>query len=265
MKISGSSRKDGITFYGENYAVSVQYDKKKDSYSYELYERRTEKAVQNVPVLRGLESLWNNQGVRGMLVLSAAEAVGWMFSKSRSRYVRALGKGIIGAQYGLVAVLMYRIFGWDGEVRRFHGAEHKAIGAYEKRQGRISVQEAEEVSRISRRCGTNFLVYAAATGTVIGILPLGHGTFQQVLTMGAAYELFRMPAEKCPAVKSVIDPIGDALQRKVTTREPSQRQLQAACRGLNLLLEAESGQLSEEDKGKYIKTEQRSWLDRLIG
>ena len=146
MKISGSSRKDGITFYGENYAVSVQYDKKKDSYSYELYERRTEKAVQNVPVLRGLESLWNNQGVRGMLVLSAAEAVGWMFSKSRSRYVRALGKGIIGAQYGLVAVLMYRIFGWDGEVRRFHGAEHKAIGAYEKRQGRISVQEAEEVS-----------------------------------------------------------------------------------------------------------------------
>lgn len=75
-----------------------------------------------------------------------------------------------------------------------------------------------------------------------------------------------MPAEKCPAVKSTMDLFGDALQRKVMTREPDKGQLQAARRALNILIAAEKGELPEEERQQYLaNARERSWLDRLVG
>ena len=130
----------------------------------------------------------------------------------------------------------------------------------------ITEEEAERASRISRRCGTNYVVYVTAAGMTIGLLPLGHGLFQQLLTMGIAYEAFQMPTEKCPVVKSTLNLAGDALQRKIMTQEPHKGQLEAARKALNLLLAAEKGTLAEEEKQKYMENaRERSWLDRLIG
>jgi uncharacterized protein YqhQ len=162
--------------------------------------------------------------------------------------------------------MLYKVFGIKGEVKKFHGAEHKVINAYNKNGSKISEEEAALASRISRRCGTNFVVYLAATNLVVGVLPLGHGLFQEMLAMGAAYELFRMPEEKCPTVKNSINMAGDTLQRNIMTAEPDREQLEAARRALNLLIDAEQDQLDESEKQKYMENaRERSWMDRLIG
>ena len=270
MRISGSSRKDGMTLYGKKYAVTVKYQRKSGEYTYSLRTQSITGAgesMKNTPLLRGLYSLWRNTGMKVALAMSVVGIVGERLTlcpKHSKR--RKLGYGMVFAQYGFTAVMLYKIFGLGNDVRLFHGAEHKVINAYTLKQEEITEEEAERASRISRRCGTNYVVYVTAAGMTIGLLPLGHGLFQQLLTMGIAYEAFQMPTEKCPVVKSTLNLAGDALQRKIMTQEPHKGQLEAARKALNLLLAAEKGTLAEEEKQKYMENaRERSWLDRLIG
>lgn len=272
MRISGSSRKDGMTLYSDQYAVILTYDKKLGEYSYGLRsmneDTKAGEKIKNIPVFRGLYALWRNPGIKAAAAVSAAGVAGEMLVQSAPDHkgIRRLGRVLSFAEYGLMGLFLYKIFGTGGDVRKFHGAEHKVINAFTLTEKKITEQEAARASRISRRCGTNYLVYVTAANLTVGLLPLGHGIFQQLITMGAAYEGFRMPAEKCPAIKSTMDLFGDALQRKVMTREPDKGQLQAARRALNILIAAEKGELSEEERQQYLaNARERSWLDRLVG
>lgn len=271
MRISGSSRKDGMTLYGEQYAVILTYDKKSGEYSYGLRrmdeQNETTEKLKEIPLLRGLYSLWRNPGVKAAAAVSATAAAGEMLAAaSESKIARRLGRALMLAEYGFIGLLIYKIFGAGKDVRKFHGAEHKVINAYGAVEKKITEQDAARASRISRRCGTNYLVYVAAANLTVGLLPLGHGMFQQLITMGAAYEAFRMPVQKCPAVKSTIDLVGDGLQRKIMTCEPDKGQLQAARRAMNILIAAEKGDLAEDEKQQYMaNARERSWLDRLVG
>ncbi len=270
MRISGSSRKDGMTLYGEKFAVTVQYHSKSGEYTYSL---RTLPAAEGgdrlkkTPLLRGLYNLWRNTGTKAALTMSVVGIAGERLARCpKHSKRRRLGYGMILAQYGFTALMLYKIFGIGNEVRCFHGAEHKVINAYTLKKEEITEEEAERASRISRRCGTNYVVYVTAAGMTVGLLPLGHGLFQQLLTMGIAYEIFQMPTEKCPALKSTLNLAGDALQRKIMTQEPRKGQLEAARKALNLLLAAEKGTMAEEEKQKYMENaRERSFLDRLIG
>ena len=89
---------------------------------------------------------------------------------------------------------------------------------------------------------------------------------QQGLITGLAYEGFRLPEEKAPALKEVLNQAGDLLQRYVTTAEPDRPKLEAARIAMNLLVDAESGKLSD-DKIVYFRknADKRPLMDKLIG
>jgi uncharacterized protein YqhQ len=135
------------------------------------------------------------------------------------------------------------------DIRRvfeYHGAEHKAIAAYEN-GAPLTPESAQRFTTAHVRCGTNFLltvlvtailVYSVIGRPAIPILILSRVVLIPVIA-GIAYEVIRFAAKHMdrPSVQLAMRP-GLALQR-MTTREPSLDQLEVAIASLRAVMTAE--------------------------
>ena len=132
-------------------------------------------------------------------------------------------------------------------VWRYHGAEHKAVNAYE---GGADLRDLEQVARYSRvhdRCGTNLavivLVVTLVSYFVVGSLPLWLGGAYSLLVIALALEFFRLIGKRPKSrVGRVFLAGGRALQRSITTAEPGPKHLGLACEALECVLALEAGQ-----------------------
>jgi uncharacterized protein YqhQ len=146
------------------------------------------------------------------------------------------------------------------DIRRlfaYHGAEHKAVFAFE-RGVPLTVQSAAEQSRFHPRCGTSFvllvmLVAIALFSVLDSFLVMGFGTITLLTRLethlplipligGASYELIKLSAKhsQTPLGKAIAAP-GLWLQR-ITTKEPDEQQLGVALVALRSALGVEGGQ-----------------------
>lgn len=141
---------------------------------------------------------------------------------------------------------------------RYHGAEHKAIWAYEGFKP-LTVDEARPYSTRHPRCGTSFLFIVVGVSVLlhVALLPFvprlhPNDFINQVLMIlikvpmafpiaGIAYELQRWSAkDSCPAfIKGLTRP-GIWLQ-KITTQPPSDAQQEVALLSLDRALAREEG------------------------
>jgi uncharacterized protein YqhQ len=130
----------------------------------------------------------------------------------------------------------------SSELAGYHGAEHKAIGAYEHGG------EAFDATKEHERCGTHLvgpLVAATAVANLLAAqLPerarkagrLGGS----LLAMGVAVEVFSwVDRHRESRLATALSTPGFAFQRAVATEEPSREQLEVAERALAELLAAE--------------------------
>jgi uncharacterized protein YqhQ len=148
------------------------------------------------------------------------------------------------------------------EIRRvfmYHGAEHKAIAAYEAGED-LAVASARPKSRLHPRCGTTFLVMVvfvsilvfSGIGPLLPKLPIG-GVAENVLFFlmklpflpviaAITYEIQRITARFClrGPLRLVLYP-GFAVQG-ITTIEPDDRQLEVALASLRTTLWREQAQ-----------------------
>jgi uncharacterized protein YqhQ len=136
------------------------------------------------------------------------------------------------------------------DIRRvfeYHGAEHKAIAAYEAGVP-LTVENSRPYSRIHPRCGTSFLIAVIALSILLfslipGTWPLWAKGLSRVVLLpviaGLGYEFIKYSAKKCgnPVIKALMQP-GLWLQR-LTTREPSDDQIEVAIRSLGEALSME--------------------------
>jgi len=134
------------------------------------------------------------------------------------------------------------------EIRRvfqYHGAEHKAIYAYET-EGTLSVERARAMPRLHPRCGTTFLIVVVAMSVIVfsiafAFVPLPHvhpvlrhasGILLKIPLLfpiaGLAYEFQRWTARHYgnPAVRVLVQP--GLWTQKITTIEPDDDQLEVA-------------------------------------
>lgn len=137
------------------------------------------------------------------------------------------------------------------DVRRvfeYHGAEHKAIWAFENKKD-LTPQAAEDFSRLHPRCGTTFLLFVLSAGIVIhaaaipALLALWapqSGIWKQVYVIGVklllmvpisavAFELIKLSGRFASTSR-----LGAALcwpgmvLQTLTTKEPDEAQLEVA-------------------------------------
>jgi len=135
------------------------------------------------------------------------------------------------------------------DIRRlfqYHGAEHKAIAAYEN-DVEVTPERAQQFTTEHVRCGTNFLLTVMVTSvllySVFGrpsiIVLIASRALLIPVVAGVAYEIIRFAARNIdkPAVRFFMRP-GLALQ-KLTTREPTLDQLEVAIAALRAALTAD--------------------------
>jgi uncharacterized protein YqhQ len=147
------------------------------------------------------------------------------------------------------------VIGLLKDIRRvfqYHGAEHKAIAAYEN-DVELTPEVAQQFSTAHVRCGTNFLltvmVIAILVYSVIPRPSLGFVIASRVVLVpviaGISYEVIRLSARNVHRkwVRALMRP-GLALQ-KLTTRPPDLDQLEVAIASLRAVMTAE--QLADVD------------------
>lgn len=152
------------------------------------------------------------------------------------------------------------------DIRRvfeYHGAEHKAIWAYELEEP-LTPENAARHTTLHPRCGTSFVLIVLAMSIVFfalifpfvprvsDIAILNHLAMIGIKLplmfplAGMSYELQRLSARNgCPRwLKAIVAP-GMQLQ-KITTREPSKEQLEIAVLALSRSLAREEGRTAED-------------------
>jgi uncharacterized protein YqhQ len=147
------------------------------------------------------------------------------------------------ADFGLALVALRQ--GLGKQVWRYHGAEHKAVNAYEAGADLNDLDAVARYSRVHDRCGSNLVVVAALLLVLAYValsLPMDGltGVLVAVAVMVVALELFRQIVRRPRSVVSrVLLAGGKWLQRHVTTREPGPEHLKLACAALTRVLELE--------------------------
>lgn len=136
------------------------------------------------------------------------------------------------------------------DIRRvfeYHGAEHKVIGAFEAGEP-LTVENARKYTCIHPRCGTSFLMVVMVLSIMLfslipGSWPLWAKAVSRIALMpliaGLSYEFIKYSAKKrgSKVIEALILP-GLLLQR-LTTREPSDDQLEVAIRAMDEALAME--------------------------
>ena len=136
------------------------------------------------------------------------------------------------------------------DIRRvfeYHGAEHKAIGAYEAGEP-LTVENARKYTCIHPRCGTSFLMVVMVLSIMLfsmipGSWPLWAKAASRLALLpviaGLSYEFIKYSAKKRGnrIIEALIYP-GLLLQR-LTTREPSDDQIEVAIRAMDEALAME--------------------------
>jgi uncharacterized protein YqhQ len=166
--------------------------------------------------------------------------------------------GILGGYLGLLSRTKeaHKLF-------QYHGAEHKAIWAYES-GGELTAQAAQRFTTLHPRCGTSFLVMVMAVQLVVTALifsqvpllspnPFIHHGLILLLKLplmfpvaGLTYEIQKLTARPdCPRVITWLARPGLWLQH-ITTQEPTLEQLEVAVLALSRALAREEGRASED-------------------
>jgi uncharacterized protein YqhQ len=144
-------------------------------------------------------------------------------------------------------------------VFQYHGAEHKAIAAYEN-DVELTPEAAQQFSTAHVRCGTNFLLTVMVVAVLVySVIPRPNLWFvvaSRVLLMpliaGVSYEVIRLAAKNMHRrwVRVLVRP-GLWLQ-KLTTREPDLGQLEVAIASLRAVFTATQTAEVETRVGRLV-------------
>jgi uncharacterized protein YqhQ len=233
----------------------------------------------NIPVVRGFMSLAESLGLGfRALTWSANEqmpeeeqvsetAMGWTVIIAAAFFTSLFiliplfaGKGLSHLFHGSFAIVeglvrlalfvgYLLLVGRINDIKRvfqYHGAEHKAIAAYENGV-EMTPETAQQFSTAHVRCGTNFLLIVMVVAVfVYSFIPrpsllfvIGSRIVLIPVIAGLSYEVIRLAAKNMqrPWVRTLMRP-GLWLQR-LTTREPDLDQLEVAIASLRAVFTAD--------------------------
>lgn len=156
---------------------------------------------------------------------------------------------------GIVRVIVFFLYlgviSFLPDLRRvfeYHGAEHKAIHSYEAGDG-LDVEKATRYTTRHPRCGTAFLLVVMIMAIVVFTF-VGKPSFPLLilsrllgipLVAGLSYEVIRYAGRhKDGVISRILLGPGLMLQR-LTTREPSEEQVEVAVSALGEVLRVEAG------------------------
>jgi uncharacterized protein YqhQ len=198
------------------------------------------------------------KAIWGMILISVALAVGLFFiaplflTKLVNNWLpNTLAFTLIEGVIRIAIFIGYlKIIGMMADVKRvftYHGAEHKAVNAYEA-GAPMEPASLKKYSRAHVRCGTSFLFFVLVIAIIIFTFTGRQALWIMVLTrivllpviMGLGYEMIYFGARHTNnwLMKIVLAP-GLWLQ-SMTTGEPDEKQLEVAIAAMNKAVEVDN-------------------------
>jgi len=168
-----------------------------------------------------------------------------------------------GIRIGIFMLYLVGITAVSKDIKRFfayHGAEHKAIKVYERGEELIP-ENARKLDTSHVRCGTSFILYVLVLSILVfSLLPIDwwvEAVLSRVvvipLVAGIAFEFIMWSAKNQgnPVVRALIWP-GLQLQ-KLTTREPTDDQVEVAMASLKkVLAKEEEARIKPDATGQLV-------------
>jgi uncharacterized protein YqhQ len=170
--------------------------------------------------------------------LVAAETVvlglGWLVARSRPP---SWGHPLVEVGLWVAAVGAFRLVAPEAQWR-YHGAEHKAVTAYERGVDLDDVDLVLACPRVHPRCGTNLIVWLALCAPLLSRLP-GIARFAALpLALAVIAEILAAAARRPGrALARLVLAPGAAVQTWVTTKEPSPDEQRIGCAALQACLD----------------------------
>lgn len=137
---------------------------------------------------------------------------------------------------------------------QYHGAEHKAVNAYEHGK-KLEIKEVKKYSTMHLRCGTNFMLIVIIVSIFLFSLitgPLWIRLSSRIILIpmiaGISYEILKFIAkfEENLFIRLIAYP--GLLLQKFTTREPDESQIKVAIAALKKALELERNHSSPTEE-----------------
>jgi uncharacterized protein YqhQ len=190
------------------------------------------------------------------------KGVGWLIGSSIDNpIIFNLVEGAI--RIGIFMLYLVGITAVSKDIKRFfayHGAEHKAIKVYERGEELVP-ENARKLDTSHVRCGTSFILYVLVLSILVfSLLPIDwwvEAVASRVvvipLVAGIGFEFIMWSARNQgnPLVKALIWP-GLQLQ-KLTTREPTDDQVEVAMASLKkVLAKEEEARIKPDATGQLV-------------
>ena len=190
------------------------------------------------------------------------KGVGWLIGNSIDNpIIFNLVEGAI--RIGIFMLYLIGITAVSKDIKRFfayHGAEHKAIKVYERGEELVP-ENARKLDTSHVRCGTSFILYVLVLSILVfSLLPIDWWVEAVVsrvivipLVAGIGFEFIMWSARNQgnPLVKALIWP-GLQLQ-KLTTREPTDDQVEVAMASLKkVLAKEEEARIKPDATGQLV-------------
>ena len=193
----------------------------------------------------------------GLIATSLSMAIGLFFVLPLvlASLVARLGLGDLGRELLEGALRLLIFVGYlllirrSSDIRRvfgYHGAEHKAVNAYEAGAA-LTPAEVRRFTLIHPRCGTSFLLVVLLLSIVLFSFLSGLPFWMRLLSRivfvpliaGIGYELLRLSAANYhrPWVRKLVAPT--LLMQKLTTEEPDDQMIEVAILALRRVLVAD--------------------------
>jgi uncharacterized protein YqhQ len=205
---------------------------------------------------------------RGQIIFSFVIAIGfalmlfkvgpalitnWLPVESTGSFV--VVEGLIRVSIFIAYILVISLLPDLRRVFQYHGAEHKAINALEA-GAELTPPNVQKFSLIHPRCGTAFLLWVMVIAIFVFAFvgrPVWYWLIlSRILLLpviaGLAYELIRYAGKHQDSriLMTLLAP-GLWLQR-LTTREPSDDQVEVSIQALRRVMEKEAGETPEEQR-----------------
>ena len=161
-------------------------------------------------------------------------------------FMFSLIEGVIRISFFLAYVFF---ISFSSDVRtlfQYHGAEHKVVNCYEHKRP-LTLKNVKKYTTLHRRCGTSFIIIVLILSVLIFSLLPYQNIFYRIglkillvpILVSLSYELIRIGARYPKNFLFKIFVLPGLWLQKITTREPTDKQLEVAIRTIKTLLKME--------------------------
>ncbi len=235
-KIGGRAYSNGLRLQNNKMSVKVYYDKDDNLRikSNPVIMNKYLKYLKKIPVIRGiatlllaiysfLKEIFQNPLKYWFIFLIVIADIIYMLMPDSTDVIY---QNIFLLFYLAIPIILFFIFRNSvSEVFKYHGAEHKAVNYYEN----DFKKDIASYSVIHRRCGSNIVFYYIIISILTSFIDLGLNIYlRQAIILGLSFELLKITPKKLLFIPSLF--------QKLVTKEPDQRQLEAAKLALQALL-----------------------------